>query len=350
MFNRGILRQVGGDESTNAQASRDVVINQGSSPAEVREFIREAVSANALAMRQVAEDVVADRINYFSDQLTERAEHHPQLIAASSDPDMQHTLIEAGLGFARSGDEDVAGILIDLLADRADNPPRSLLALVLNDAVQVAPRLTDGEVAALTIHWRLLQTINNAVVSLEALAHFLQTDLVPLIPFLPRGDASYLHLQSLGCAVVQITEVSFDTPWTTTYRALFTRGFSDAEVPEELRPVLEQVPHLLMPCIRDGQRRQFRAINEDVLKEQAVGTPLEPYLVQAASLMQSNPLQGAELVDFLASLAPEMRTLSEMWGETPLKSLRLSAVGTAIAHSNWRHLTGAEAPLSTWIS
>lgn len=350
MFNRRQkLSQAAGEDSTNAQAGRDVVINQGNSLSEVQDFVRDAIAANALEMRQVARDVVEERISTFSELLVERAESDPELVSATSDPDMQHALIDAGLGFARSGDEDMAGILIDLLADRSKEQPRSLLAVVINDAVTTAPRLTDGEIAILTVYWRLVHTVNNGVVSPESLAEFVRSDIAPLVPFIPRGDASYLHLQSLGCAVVQITSVTFPMVWTGTYGGLFTKGFTPEEVPAEIHQSLIE-SSLLIPNLRDTSRMQINALNEQVLRGNVQGSPAEPHADAIVNFMQSVAMQPEEVTNVLAEIDPSMRDLAEIWETTPLQSLRLSAVGMAVAHANWRHLTGATAPLSTWIS
>ncbi|HJQ01947.1 MAG TPA: LPO_1073/Vpar_1526 family protein [Jatrophihabitans sp.] len=350
MFDRDKkLNQSGGTDSTNTQAGRDVVIVQGNSLSEVRDFVREAISANALAMRQIAREVIEERISTFSELLMERAKSDPELVSATADPDMQHALIDAGLGFARSGDEDMAGILVDLLADRSKEESRSLLALVINDAVTIAPRLTDGEIAILTIYWRLAHTINYAVTSSDALAAFVKTDIAPLVPFLPSGDANYLHLQSLGCAVVQISEIYFQQVWNQTYTALFTQGFTLDEIPEAIhQPLVDS--SLLVQHMRDPTRLQINVLNEQQLRAGVAGQAIEAHVEDIVNFMKSRPMQSDELIEHLAQIDPVMRDLAAIWASTSLRYLRLSAVGIAIAHANWRHLTGMTAPLSTWIS
>jgi hypothetical protein len=350
MFDRGKkLDQQSGARSINTQAGRDVVIIQGSSLEEVRDFVAEAIHANALEMRQVAREVVEQRIATFSDLLIERAKTDPELVNATADPDMQHALIDAGLGFARSGDEDMAGILVDLLADRSKETSRSLLAVVINDALTIAPRLTDAEIAILTIYWRLAHTMNRGIGTLDALANFVRTDIVPLVPFIPSGDASYLHLQSVGCAVVQVTSLSYALLWTETYAGLFTLGFTEDEIPSNLREPLGQ-SNLLIPNLRNPSRLQIKALNEQTLRDMIKGTAAEPFVNEIVNLMKSAPIPYDEMLDLLDQIDPVMRDLATLWVTTPLQNLRLSAVGTAIAHANWRHVTGASAPLSIWIS
>lgn len=343
------MKQASGDGSTSAQAGRDLIVVQGNSLSEVQEFVREAIAANALEMRKVAAEVFDERVGLFSEKLVERAVDNPELVSATSDPDMQSVLIDAGLGFARSGDEDLADILVDFLADRSKEEPRSLLAVVINDAVVTAPKLTDGEIAILTLYWRLVLTVNHAVNSPQALADFVRTDIVPLVPFLPRGEASYLHLQSLGCAIDQVMSAPFSTLWSSAYNALFTRGFAEADIPEDIYQAIMD-SSLTMPHMRDPSLLQFSALNSEILSDMAKGTPAEVHLSEIDSFMQSRSMDAAEVETLLGEIDPRMVELAELWEVTPMKSLRLSAVGIAIAHANWRHLTGGTSPLSIWIS
>lgn len=168
MREKQILRQEGATGSTNAQAGRDLVVVQGFSPEDVQAVIREVITANALQMRDVAATVADERISHFAEKFIARASDEPELVQATGDPDMQQAVIEAGLGFARSGDEHLADVLLDLLTDRAKEPPRTLLALVINDAVTVAPRVTDGELAILTLYWRLVHTVSQRVTTLDS--------------------------------------------------------------------------------------------------------------------------------------------------------------------------------------
>lgn len=346
------MEQQGGPESTNVQALRDVVVVQGSSPEQVRDIVSEAIRANALQMRSVAAQVVEERIEHFSERLVQRlAREDAELTAATSDPDVQYAIVQAGIGYARTGDDDLAGVLVDLIADRARVETRSLLAVVIDDAVTVAPRLTDGELAILTLFWRLVHTQDQSLNDLDRLSQWVQREVAPLVPYLPRGDASYLHLQALGCANVQVTSIPFRDVWTKTYAGLFAEGFEDAEVPETLLESARSLdaPPLFISSLRDPARRQVNALNEEGFDAVHGARLHETELPQAKALL-ARTLSDEKLLDALGAVDPAVRVLHDIWQSTPMQSLRLSAVGIAVAHANWRHLTGAGAPLSVWIS
>lgn len=338
-----------GEQSENYQAGRDIAVYQGMSPDEVSGLLREALESNALQMRSIAKEELQNRIQDFSERFVEKTKDEPDVIQATSDPDVQAAFIEAGIGFARSGDEDLGEILIDLVADRAKQGTRTLLAVVLNDAVTIAPRLTDGEMAILTIAWRLLRTVDRGLVSLQALAGFIR-EISDLIPYIPRGDASYLHLQSLGCVGIGIGSISFDHVWLNSYRGLFTNGFTWEQVPEELSARRDELSPWVIPCLRDASKLQVNALNEDVLKERLKGSVLEAHEGLLVGLMNQHSMNEDKIVEALGAVEPRIHTLREIWTDTPMQHLSVTAVGMAIGHANWRHMTGKHAPLSIWIN
>jgi hypothetical protein len=77
---------------------------------------------------------------------------------------------------------------------------------------------------------------------------------------------------------------------------------------------------------------------------------LEPYTDAIVELFNRNAMTPEEVLQVLVDIDPTMSHLADTWTATPLCSLRLSAVGMAIAHAHWRQLTGNDAPLAEWIS
>lgn len=353
MFNRGgrQLEQSGGEASTNVQAVGDVHIHQGAGPAEVQRIVQDAIQANMLQMQAVAAETVETRIREFSERLSERLSvEDPESTASLANPDVQYAVVQAGIGYARTGDEDMASVLIDLLADRSRAETRSLLAVVIDDAVTVTPRLTDGEIAILTVFWCLVQVMDQRLRTIDTMNEWIRKEVAPLVKFLPRGEASYLHLQALGCANVQVTSIDFAKPWTAKFPGLFTNGFAEEDVPEILRQAAEHESRMFIPCLRDPSRLQVNALTAEEI-DRAFGDDLVPEVVEALKAqMNQGLLAGDELIEALAVADPGMRDLADIWQVSPLQSLRLSAVGVAVAHANWRRLTGNEAPLSIWIS
>jgi hypothetical protein len=191
--------------------------------------------------------------------------------------------------------------------------------------------------------------VSHGVNSLDSLRTFVTNEIAALVSAIPRGEASYLHLLSLGCALVQITSVPFEHVWLTSYRGLFTQGFMPEEVAADLRGPLA-AERLLIPSLRDASRQQIAALNERALREGLMRGSLEPYTDAIVELFNRNAMTPEEVLQVLVDIDPTMSHLADTWTATPLCSLRLSAVGMAIAHAHWRQLTGNDAPLAEWIS
>lgn len=240
--------------------------------------------------------------------------------------------------------------MVDLLADRAEAETRSLLAVVLNDAVAIAPRLTDAEIAILSLHWKLTSVRSTRAGNIEGLREYLETEIVPLIPLIPMGRASYLHLQALGCAAVaHIGEISFHVLWSEFYGGLFNRGFAPDQLSESF--VAELSKHsLLIPCLQDPARLQLGFQNKDILDARVSELPLSHLKEEIDAIWAQNAMNESEVVEAVSNLHPAMPELANLWANTPLRQLNLSAVGIALAHANCRRLTGDEAPLSVWIN
>jgi hypothetical protein len=65
---------------------------------------------------------------------------------------MQYAVFTAQREFARSGDDQLGDILVDILVDRTKEPDRSLLQIVLNESLNVAPKLTADQLAAFCLN------------------------------------------------------------------------------------------------------------------------------------------------------------------------------------------------------
>lgn len=350
MFGRSRRMRQGGDESTNLQSGRDITIHNGIAPEQMGAILRDALDANVPAMRAIAAEEVRQRLDDFANRFTEKTHDSPEALHATSDPDIQAAFISAGIGYARSGDEDLGEILIDLVRDRTQQSSRSLMALVLNDAVDITPKLTDGEIAILTIAWRLLRTTDTSLGDFERLKGLL-AEFSNLIPHLPKGDASYLHLQALGCISINpLSSISLGEVFKRSYPGLFSIGYPKDSLPEELEAHQPRLAPLLIPSLHNPNNLQFAALTVDILRSRLKEHGLEDISETVESQFQGSLMSPEKIIEFVSELDPQMSDLDALWGSTALQSLTITAVGMAIAHANWRHLTGKSAPLSIWIN
>lgn len=336
--------QRGGANSTNVQ-----VIQAGPTTAELRVLVLDIVQAELYRYQQVGEATAHSRYEKITDDVLRMvASKGAGAAAAFADPDIQYSTATVGREYARAGDDDLGEVLVGLLGDRIDAKSRSLLAVVLNDAIQIAARLTDRELDALSLAWRLLRTSWSGMTSLEALNTYLLEQFKPFS--LPDGEASYLHLESLGCVAVQpFSETTFGAAFINNYPGMFSKGFTNDDVPEELKPWLGR-NGIFTTCLRDLTKLQVNAVDDAGIEAFVGLEDVEDAATKLKAIEASHRMSVEEVEKSISAMDPALETLIERWNGSLAKNIRVSAVGTAIAHANYRRVTGLDAALSIWIS
>ena len=109
--------QKGGRNSTNIQADN---INIGITYIDAKKIAEDVFKANFLNLTDRAEKIAYQRastlIMKFLEELRIRS---PESIQSFQDPDMQYDLFIAQRDYARSGNESLSKMLVDLLVERA---------------------------------------------------------------------------------------------------------------------------------------------------------------------------------------------------------------------------------------
>lgn len=340
------LLQDGGDNSTNYQAQGNITVNTGISAVEVMDIAERVVKSNMKDLADLARDTAEERIHRFAQQLSGRLEEDPTVQrSALTDPDVQYAISNAGIAYARRGTEELSEILLDLVSGRISSPGDSLMATVLNDAIEIAPRLIQAERAVLVIAWVFLRSIQPSAMSLEDLRFYHQPVLRAFGPDLPKRDGSYLHLQSMGCISTNtLGGGSFASLWHQPYAGFFQSGLSIDQITQELVPfwddtrVFEPSPH------REGMRQVAGGGASD---DYLASLGLTDGLVQALKVLRSRHLPEAEIVEMVKATNPDVSYLEACWEQ--LGSAAPSAVGIAIAHAVFSQKFGEGPDLAIWL-
>ena len=133
--------QTSGDKSLNIQGE-DVTLNLGVNYSEARQIALDVFEANFYKLSPIAGNIARERASELIDDfLGKLAQKNPLGIENTKDPDVQYAIFTAQREYARSGDKDLSDILVDILVDRISQKERSILQIVLNEALQVAPKL-----------------------------------------------------------------------------------------------------------------------------------------------------------------------------------------------------------------
>ena len=343
-------RQSGGDNSVNVLAGG---IHIGVSVAEVRQIASDLFDSNIPKLQGVAKAVAEERAealnNSFLLDLYRRA---PQALHALADPGVQFSLFTAQRDQARRGEDSLETTLVDLLVDRCTATTGSLAAIVLDEAIATAGKLTHSQFAALSVAWYLQQTVNTAITTVESHAHWISRHLMPFVPILPTHNSSYDHLAYTGSATLSPVSQSLGSRFSASYPGVYSGGVPLMNLAAEglgLEAFSEDT-RLFVPAERNAG--WLRVVMEGTSLPAYVGELglSEDQEAQLGRLAVANNIGPSRVLDELRALVPDIDELRKAFEETGLARVQPTSVGTAIAHANARRVTGVHPPLSVWIT
>ena len=140
MINDRVQKQEAGDGSTNLQG-QSIVIHQGISYADAREIALDVYKANFIQLSQEAADLARQRATELTDDFLQKLKaDNESAVASMSTPGMQAAIYEAQKQYAKTGDKNLEGLLVDILVERAATSERNIKQIVLDESLSVASR------------------------------------------------------------------------------------------------------------------------------------------------------------------------------------------------------------------
>lgn len=192
-------KQEVGSGSNAIQAKGDVIVHQGATPEQISEIII-ALSKQLSHFEQEARTIAEKRCEEFrKDILSEFAKSDGSANSnAFKDPDYQHLLGTSLHEYARKGTEDLKSELVDLLKIRSNLETGSRLSLILNEAIELSPKLCKQDKDVLVTLF-VIKNVHINSNNMPGIYHRYNKMLENHVSNLPTGTASFEYLQSLGC-------------------------------------------------------------------------------------------------------------------------------------------------------
>lgn len=340
--------QKGGDNSTNVQAEKVTV---GLSYSEARKVALDVFHANFLELAGVARNVARQRAEEITGEFLNKLQaENPEGLKNADEPDFQYALYTVQREYARTGDGDLGDLLIDLIVDRSKQPHRNILQIVLNESLNIAPKLTNDQISALGLIFLLKYTHNTGVGNLDKLGNYLDKYVHPFIEQVPESDASYQHLQFAGCGSIELSRVNLEDCLGRAYQGVFLEGVTqDAINKKELPTNIRD--NFIIPCLNNNEKLQVCAINKDDLNERLKRHDVsEENKDKLLKLFDESKMPNDKIKEKCSELRPYMRSMFETWNNTPLASFTLTSVGIAIGHANIKRVVEEFTNLSIWIN
>lgn len=342
--------QKSGDDSFNIQA-KSVKIQTGLTCSDVKEIALDVYKNNIKQLSVVAADTAKKRAEEITGKfLYELEKRNSDALNQAQDPDFQYSLFTVQKEYAKSGDKDLGDLLVDILVERTKVDQRGLLQIVLNESFAVAPKLTTSQLCALSIIFSLKYTRFLKMTSLDMLKFYIEHRLAPFAKDLSKSQASYQHLEFAGCGSISIGSSDFTNIMKQTYPGVFTKGFSKEQFDSKIAQI-NGSEKLLIPCLRDSSLFQFDGTDFEVLKNKTkkVGISETEY-PNIEAFSKRYLLSNEDLKKDLIDRNENMSIIYDVWESTPMRNMRLTSVGIAIAHAYTRSKTGDSDDLSIWIN
>ncbi|QNJ94143.1 hypothetical protein HZU40_07640 [Mycolicibacterium fluoranthenivorans] len=330
-----------GDNSTIIQAE-NVALTQistnGLTYADVREISKDIARHEIEKYSVEAKVTLTHRVNEFAhNYYLRQTSADANGLSALKDPFMQRALRTAEINFGASGRIDKGEALVDLLVDLSGRKPDSLIAVCLEDALSIVPKLTTQQIAALTA-LLLVDGVQMQVGFLKHHYEFLLKNVAPLGGLLPDDGISYRHLQYTQVAWLNasIRYASFGREVQRHLPGIFTEGIEKSEVPEPLRTLNPTI------WVEHERYKDKVRLNSPTLEGIEALAETHPVITQhSTKLMQQMNLVRTEpraIEDQIIDAVPEMRDFIRIWNNSELGKFELTSVGIVIAHANWKRM------------
>lgn len=342
--------QKGGDNSTNIQAD-ELTIVQGMTYPEVRQVALDVFKANFYELAGKAKGIASERGEQITEKFLQKLQkENPKGFEKSQDPDFQHALFTVQKEYARNGDADLGDLLVDLLVDRSKQEQRDILQIVLNESLNVAPKLTKDQLAVLSIVFLFKYTQNHAIGNHDMLGEYFNKHVQPFATSISKNQACYQHLEFSGCGSISMGSHSLQKILGTTYQGLFLKGFESEEIQKKEISVGHD-QRFFIPCLNESKKIQVNAKSLEILtkrmNEQSIPEDDKPKIVDLFNL---NKMNDHEIKEKCVEIRPYMEDVFDVWSDSSMKNFTLTSVGIAIGHANIKRLVGEFANLSIWIN
>jgi len=332
--------QTAGNHSTNIQAG---TINLGVSTADVLQISSD-----------VAIKIFDERIAEINDIIfTKLQKDNPSGLAELENPDFYYGLSIVQSEYARSGDKDLGDLLVNLLVERSKQKERDILQIVLNEALKTVPKLTQDQLATLSVVFLFRKTNLNVPQTFEDLQLFFDTYIFNLVEKLKKSTVCIEHLVFSSCGTNFINIPTDPSPLghflSITCQNLFQKGF-DASAWLGNNGIDINNDYFFIPCLNDKTKFQVNAINQSMLEKKLNEYSINSnYKSNIIHLFNHNKMSGKEVKDLCVSKVPYMEKVFDIWDNSEMRRFTLTSVGTAIGLFNIKRLGNNLGDLSMWI-
>jgi hypothetical protein len=230
-----ISNQKSGDDSTNLQAGRDIVVNAGNSIAlySIEEVAKQLMgSVFGELPDETKKQIETNQKSYFqalSENLGKIIKQNNELKKVIDSPDFQYISKTASISASRSSSAELHKNLSSLIIQRINNDSEDLKRIVYDETISTINKLTRDQLKILTLCFLLKRTKMNGLTNIAQFNQYLEQRIKPFIDF-KKTTAEFEHLVYTGCASISIASHDINGLLKGNYPEIF----KDDNTPEKL--------------------------------------------------------------------------------------------------------------------
>lgn len=340
-----ILTQTAGENSKNLNVMGDY--HEGLSYKDARQVALDVFKANSSVYTEIAKKTIDERVvNITDDIFTMIYSELPDTVEKLVEPAVQDTLLKIQKEYAKNDDPALKERLIALLKNRLKADEKDMETIVLDEALEIVPKLTGIQLNILSLHLTVLRILHHEVTNRDTFFHMLTSKILLFYSNHMSKTIEYAHLQYLGCIGI-LSEGSTYKPieeiFRNRYAGLFSRGFSREEFYEYMGIEIQEFQQLITTCQIDKEKYQFNAMNENVLKYSIAQSGKQEYEEKLLQYYKEHIMEVKEIKDDISSHVQGFEEVADFWKKTSeFKSMNLTSVGIEIGLLNYNLQTGSK--------
>ena len=340
-----ILTQTAGENSKNLNVMGDY--HEGLSYKDARQVALDVFKANSSVYTEIAKKTIDERVvNITDDIFTMIYSELPDTVEKLVEPAVQDTLLKIQKEYAKNDDPALKERLIALLKNRLKADEKDMETIVLDEALEIVPKLTGIQLNILSLNLTVLRILHHEVTNRDTFFHMLTSKILLFYSNHMSKTMEYAHLQYLGCTGI-LSEGSTYKPieeiFRNRYAGLFSRGFSREEFYEYMGIEIQEFQQLITTCQIDKEKYQFNAMNENVLKYRFAQSGKQEYEEKLLQYYKEHIMEVKEIKDDISSHVQGFEELADFWKKTSeFKSMNLTSVGIEIGLLNYNLQTGSK--------
>lgn len=342
--------QSAGEGALAVQAGGNALVIQGISYESARQIALDVYQANFPVLVMEAAGLARARAEELTDKFLKQLHlQNPDALSQATTPSFQNALLKAQREHACAGDSELADLLVDLLVDRTKEQPRSLLQIVIDLALETAPKLTEPQLAVLGAVF-LLGYAKSLSPTWEGVVKWLKDHLEPVLSEAVVTTSTLSHLQFTGCAnVSQFQAAEIASGLLDTYSYFFQTGVTSEQLAEKALPPSALQFIQAMPG-RPG------LVQVNILSPATIGEIVKAGELDAESaeklkqLLTTYRKSAPEFREQVVAELPFMQRAFDFWQVDQAGQIVPTSVGLAIGHAYVKKTIKNEfAPLNIWI-